>query len=60
MYKLIVLSIEGKWRTSPGSQEDDVTPPELVITKGNGGSPEGQECILTKKKSVYVMTKDIP
>lgn len=50
MYKLIVLSIEGKWRTSPGSQEDDVTPPELVITKGNGGSPEGQECILAKKK----------
>lgn len=47
MYKLIVLSIEGKWRTSP---EDDVTPPELVITKGNGGSPEGQECILAKKK----------
>lgn len=30
-------SWKGKWRISPGSPEDDVTAPELVITGGNGG-----------------------
>lgn len=33
----VLLSCEGKWRTSPGRPEDDVTAPELVITGGNGG-----------------------
>lgn len=30
-------SWEGKWRSSPGNPEGDVTAPELVITGGNGG-----------------------
>lgn len=30
-------SWKGKWRTNPGSPEDDVTAPELVIAGGNGG-----------------------
>lgn len=39
------MELEGKWRTSPGGPEDDVTAPELVITGGNGGvkgSPRGR------------------
>lgn len=40
---------------SPGSPEDDVTAPELVITGGNGGvkkkkrSPRGRVCVVAER-----------
>lgn len=48
----------GKWRTTPGGPEDDVTAPELAITGGNGGFEGHSGVVFVWLQLIYMRLRD--